>query len=611
MEHLELNAVIGFAGTVVDGIILLPDNRSMVFALGSTIVKRDIVDPKNQQFLQGHSDRVTCMSLSPSGRYLASGQVTHLGFQADVIVWDMETLEIVHRLRLHKVRVEAVAFSHNDKWLASIGGEDDNSLVVWNLETGKAVCGSPAANDAVHDVKFARHNEFVIITAGKVNMRVWDFDLANRKVRPIDCNLGKLQRTVNYIYVDENDEFLYAGTASGDILKVNLKTKLFKHIGPKTRIPQGVICINRTPDGSLLVGGGDGTIAVMDPETLKVTRSTKLEGGGITCIAPHVSKQLFFVSTSLCSTYVVKYEGLQAELRSTCHNSKIHDVTYPVGYSELFATSSKQDIRVWNARTCAELLRIQIPNLECNCMTFARDGRAIISGWSDGKIRAFGPQSGKLLYVINDAHVGGVTAIACANDGEKLISGGFDGSVRVWRITAESRVMLGSMKEHKATVNCLKVRGNDMEFVSASSDGSCIIWDMRRFARNNSLFASTFFKAVLYHPDESQLLTTGTDRKITNWDAYDGSAIRIVDGSTSAEVNTLDIAGSGEFFVSGGGDKLVKLWHYDEGQCQAVGIGHSGTVTKVAVSPDQRNVVSVGDEGAILIWNIPDRFAMT
>ncbi len=39
-------------GSVVNGIILLKDNRSMVYALGSTIVKRDIVDPKNQQFLQ-------------------------------------------------------------------------------------------------------------------------------------------------------------------------------------------------------------------------------------------------------------------------------------------------------------------------------------------------------------------------------------------------------------------------------------------------------------------------------------------------------------------------------------------------------------------------------
>ena len=106
MEHLELSAVIGFAGSVPNGIILLPDNRSMIFALGSTVVKRDIVNPQNQQFLQGHSDRVTCMALSPSGKFLATGQVTHLGFQADVIVWDMDTLEIVHRLRLHKVREE-------------------------------------------------------------------------------------------------------------------------------------------------------------------------------------------------------------------------------------------------------------------------------------------------------------------------------------------------------------------------------------------------------------------------------------------------------------------------------------------------------------------------
>jgi hypothetical protein len=37
---------------------------------------------------------------------------------------------------------------------------------------------------------------------------------------------------------------------------------------------------------------------------------------------------------------------------------------------------------------------------------------------------------------------------------------------------------------------------------------------LQRFVRNNSLFASTFFKAILYHPDESQLLTSGTDRKV-------------------------------------------------------------------------------------------------
>ena len=39
------------------------------------------------------------------------------------------------------------------------------------------------------------------------------------------------------------------------------------------------------------------------------------------------------------------------------------------------------------------------------------DGKSIISGWSDGKIRAFLPQSGKLMYAIQDAHIHGVTSL--------------------------------------------------------------------------------------------------------------------------------------------------------------------------------------------------------
>jgi WD40 repeat protein len=59
--------------------------------------------------------------------------------------------------------------------------------------------------------------------------------------------------------------------------------------------------------------------------------------------------------------------------------------------------------------------------------------------------------------------------------------------------------------------------------LSACADGSCIIWDLSRFVRLKALFENTFFKAALYHPDESQILTTGTDRKIAYWDAFDGA----------------------------------------------------------------------------------------
>jgi len=125
----------------------------------------------------------------------------------------------------------------------------------------------------------------------------------------------------------------------------------------------------------------------------------------------------------------------------------------------------------------------------------------------------------------------------------------------------------------------------------------------QRFVRNNSMTASNFFQAVNYHPDESQILTTGTDRKITFWDAYDCQAIRLIDGSLSSEMNCLDITPDGEGFVSGGVDREVKLWNYDEGHCYFVGLGHSGPITKVKISPNQQKIVSVGEEGAILIWD--------
>jgi WD40 repeat protein len=161
--------------------------------------------------------------------------------------------------------------------------------------------------------------------------------------------------------------------------------------------------------------------------------------------------------------------------------------------------------------------------------------------------------------------------------------------------------MIVSLKEHKASVSSIKIRPDGKECVSASDDGSCIIWDIARGSRLQAMFAPTMFKDVLYHPDESQLLTCGSDRKLTYWDAYDGTAIRIVEGSRY-ELNALDIDPEGVKFVSGGNDCLVKVYDYDDGEVRAIGEGHSGGITAVKFSPDLKSIVSVGAEGGIFVW---------
>lgn len=65
------------------------------------------------------------------------------------------------------------------------------------------------------------------------------------------------------------------------------------------------------------------------------------------------------------------------------------------------------------------------------------------------------------------------------------------------------------------------------------------------------------FRAVCYRHDECQIIATGTDRKIGYWETYDGSQIRELDGSKSASIYGMDIYG--KHFVTGGGDKLIRV----------------------------------------------------
>lgn len=73
------------------------------------------------------------------------------------------------------------------------------------------------------------------------------------------------------------------------------------------------------------------------------------------------------------------------------------------------------------------------------------------------------------------------------------------------------------------------------------------------------LRVNTLFQNVCYHPMQHQMLTTGTDRKVAFWETYDASKIRELEGSLSGSVNAMDISTDGEYFVTGGDDKLLKV----------------------------------------------------
>jgi len=585
-KTLDLCSTIGFNGHVYDGLQINPDREHMIYPLGCQIVIRNLNTGK-QEFLRGHENNITCMTMSKDGKYLASGQVTYMGFRADVILWDYEKRKMLHRLTLHKVKVQALAFSPNSKYLASLGGEDDCSVVVWNVNNGQSVCGADSALKSAGNVllaKFSNTSDDVFITAGDRTLRVWYIDAPNRKIKPEECNYGKIKRVIKSVEVDLDDKFFYCGTTTGDIVRVNMKTKLLNNIGPvkaTSKYSLGITAMKLLKTTDLLIGTGAGRVAVVRNTSDKYSVIKPLDA-------------------------MVKGEVTSISLRGEGHQFFVG--TFPSASSQLFATCSGDDIRIWHTVTSRELLRISVPNMTCNAIEFTQDGQSILSAWDDGKIRAFLPETGKPYYTINNAHHAGVFAVTSTSDGKRIVSGGGEGQVRVWDLTYQplTQTFAAAMKEHTSKVTCLKLTADNRECVSASADGTCIIWDLERFTRNQMVLCNTLFQCVCYHPELPQIVTSGTDRKIAYWETLDGSQIRELEGSKSGSINGIDLTGSGKVMVTGGDDRIIKLWNYKDGTVSHVGIGHSGNVLRVRVCPNLQYIVSVSQDGAVLIWKFPE-----
>ncbi|NXV44720.1 CFA52 protein, partial [Uria aalge] len=601
-------SLLSLAGHKICGLICHPDKEHILYPLGCTVVIQEL-DSKKQTFLRGHTDNVSCIVVSKDGVYVASGQVTFMGFKADIILWDFQKEELLARLSLHKGNVEDLAFSPNSRYLVSLGGQDDGSVVVWDVAKREGVCGSPASprsagNATVVVCSSCRDEMFV--TAGNGTIRVWELDLANRKIRPTECQIGKVKRLMMCVRMADDDNVFYVGTSSGDILQVNTHNKVMIEYGPqKKKFSSGVTALLLLKTGDLIVGTGGGVVALCKGSNYKIMKQIQVHGA-VTSLTRRGQGHQFFVGTNECQIYRINYTEFKEELIAACHNEAVHDIVFPFGSSKVFATCSKNDIRVWHTPENRELLRIIVPNVTCHAIEIMRDGRSIISAWNDGKIRAFTPETGRLMYMINHAHSLGVTAIAATGDSKRIVSGGGEGQVRIWEIGERTQKLVEVLKEHVCAVSCIKIKKNDQECVTTSLDRTCIVWDIVRFVRKQMFLANTLFKCVCYHPEEYQIITSGTDRKVAYWEVFDGSPIREVEGSVSGTINGMDITSDGVHFVTGGDDHLVKLWNYDEGAVTHVGVGHSGNITRLKICPEKKYIVSVSADGAILLWKYPD-----
>ena len=72
-----------FIGKVNKSLAYTPCGKYIVYPLGSFVVLKNIVTEK-EAFFDGHTSEISCVSVSPDGSRLASGQINLMGVKVRI-----------------------------------------------------------------------------------------------------------------------------------------------------------------------------------------------------------------------------------------------------------------------------------------------------------------------------------------------------------------------------------------------------------------------------------------------------------------------------------------------------------------------------------------------
>lgn len=97
---------------------------------GRTVFVLNMKTGKRASRFKKHEERISCVAFAPDDALALSGDS-----DGELILWEPEFGDIVHRLRWHREPVTGAAFSPDGKLAASC--DEDGNVCLWKLESGK------------------------------------------------------------------------------------------------------------------------------------------------------------------------------------------------------------------------------------------------------------------------------------------------------------------------------------------------------------------------------------------------------------------------------------------------------------------------------------------
>jgi tRNA A-37 threonylcarbamoyl transferase component Bud32 len=260
-----------------------------------------------------------------------------------------------------------------------------------------------------------------------------------------------------------------------------------------------------------------------------------------------------------------------------------------------------------------EFLRFEPHANGANCIAFSEDGKRVFSGGADGVIHVSSAATGKLEFSLR-GHTSAVQSLAVHPDGLHLASGGADHTLRIWDLTA--RKQLHKLTNSSPTCWYCAISPDGKKLVGSCDDSGFRIWDFTAGAPLGS-FDMFQVNAVAFAGND-RVAAAGSDCVARLWDVKSHRVIHTLKGHESW-VRGLAVSVDGAMAVTASGDELsedrvrrrdeytVRLWDLASGEEKHCFQGHKHTIWTVALSRDNRWILSGSLDGTVRLWDVANR----
>lgn len=572
-----------------------PDGSKIAVATSIGIWIYDTTNGNELSLLTGHTQGVTSVCFNSDGSILASGS-----YDDTIRLWNMETGKFIRKLTGHNSNVYTIAFSPDDRTIVS--GSRDEMIGFWDVETGnlnKTIAGHA---NGVYGVSYSSNGDILASYGSNERINLWNTETGefintlNPKYQPILVGSTGIET----IAFSPNNTTLVSVNRNGtvrvwDLNKINI-------IRTFETIQSEVYAVKVCPDGQKLAINGplnnENTIQIWDISTEKQKSTLNGHTDRIASLE-FTTDANFITSYSYDNTLQIWDVKTGTRIRTiTGHNNGIiQSVMYSSDGKTVASFTHRGIIQVWDAKTYNLISNTQVEFQSFSCADYSPDNMTFAFGHNNGKIEITNRASREKKHIIKNAHTRRVTSVAFSENAEILASGSYDKMIRLWDVSTGK--LIDTLAGHEYPIQAVEFSPAGNLLVSGSSDGIIFYWDVKTRKPINTIIAHTErIEDISFTKTGDKLVSFSEGDTIRIWDVSTGNLLKKF--TPNRNIYSVKFSPDGNTLASSH-LRAVFLWNVSTGEFINVSTGHSTAIYGLAFSPDGKTLISGSHDHTMIV----------